>query len=227
MNFETELTSLLEAYFPEIGEGPVRKLLLFYREVLKWNTGINLVSRKEPGRTVIRLILDSLFLLKVLEGNERALDIGSGAGFPGVPLLIVSGMSMVLAEARRKRAAFLNHVIHLLNLDQGRVVNESICVDSVGRLGLFGAVWAKAALPIQSLFSIGQMCLQPGGSLILFHPFRDKKERRRVEGLAEAYGFLPPVFNVYSCPDLYLTRTLTVCRKAEEGRITGVEGDEI
>jgi len=216
MNYEEELRHLLKRYFPEVEPAHGEKILLFYREVLKWNRSINLVSRKDPEKTVERLIVDSLFLLRILEENRRILDIGSGAGFPSIPILLCLNVEIVMAESRKKKVAFLNHVVQLLNLKNARVIGETVSDTSIRKLGRFDAFWAKAALPLEALFSMGASCLYPGGKLVLFRPFEGRKERKLLENMAESHGFSPPVSGVYSCPELYLTRTLTVCQKNED-----------
>ena len=214
MRREPELGSLLERYFPDVGPKQRERLLLFHREVLKWNAGINLISRKAPALTAARLLIDSLFLLEVLDGDGRVLDIGAGAGFPSIPVGIVQEMELVLVEARRKRAAFLNHLVHLLDLQQIRVIPERVRDDAFLRdLGKFDFFWSKAALPLKTLFALSETCLTEGGRLVLFRSFQEKRERNTLKKLAESHGFSPPISRVYSCPDLFLTRTLTLCRK--------------
>jgi len=213
MNYEEELRRLLKRYFPEIEPARWGKILLFYHEVLKWNEGINLISRRNPEKTALKLVLDSLFLLKVLEGNERVLDVGSGAGFPAFPVLLCLDIEVVMAESRRKKAVFLNHVIRLLGLKNARVIGEKVTAETVHKLGKFDVFWAKAALPLETIFSLGKECLDPGGKLILFRPFMERRKKRLLENMAKTHGFSPPTFGIYSCTELYLTRTLTVCQK--------------
>jgi len=213
MEDEIYLEGLIRKTFPEIGTDFFPKIRIYYREVLKWNRVINLISRKQPGTTAVRLIIDALFLTKVLKGNERILDIGTGAGFPGIPVLLSSNVEMVLAESRQKRVAFLNQIVQLLRLTRAQVIHEMVDENSATKLGRFHMLWSKAALSLESLFSLGQVCLDAGGRLVLFHPFQGKKEKKLLKALAEAKGFSIPVFRVYSCPELCLTRTLTVCQK--------------
>ncbi len=105
-------------------------LELYCRELWRWNARVNLVARHTaPADLVVNHFLDSLTLVRVLArtpgaaGSGRVLDIGSGAGFPGLVLaLAMGGYRFILVEARQKRCAFLAHMIRLLGLDNVELV---------------------------------------------------------------------------------------------------------
>lgn len=90
-------------------------------ELLHWNRKINLTAITDPRDIAIRHFLDSLAPAKFIPDRVRLLDIGSGAGFPGIPLKIVkSSVSVLLIDGTRKKINFLKHVIRSLGLDQSR-----------------------------------------------------------------------------------------------------------
>src|SRR5260370_21820863 len=101
-------------------EGSILEQFLRYRqELLDWNTRMNLTAITDPEEVLIKHLLDSLSVLKVYDNpRTRLLDIGSGAGFPGLPLKIVRPQwQVVLLEATRKKVAFLQHMIETLQLE--------------------------------------------------------------------------------------------------------------
>src|SRR5947209_8710675 len=97
----------------------LERLFLYRQELLDWNTRMNLTAIIDPGEVLIKHFLDSLSLLMACDGVAlRVLDIGSGAGFPGLPLAIVRPQWQVtLLEATGKRVTFLRHVIATLKLE--------------------------------------------------------------------------------------------------------------
>ena len=100
-------------------ERPFLQQFLRYRqELLDWNTRMNLTAITDPGEVLIKHFLDSLSLLIVYDRpGTRLLDIGAGAGFPGLPLKIVRPhWRVVLLEATGKKVTFLQHVIETLQL---------------------------------------------------------------------------------------------------------------
>ncbi len=214
MNREMKLIENIRLCHPDIYQVSESSLIIFYREILKWNKTLNLVSRKDPERATMRLIIDSLYLRHVIEGNEVILDIGAGAGFPSIPLMLChDACEIVMAESRKKRAAFLQHIIYLLKIDNASVVCETVSEDFFKDYESFDIIWAKAALPLKRLFVLGKRGLKKGGKLVFFRSFEKKDERERLRRAATEHGYTPPSQNVYSCPDLYLTRTITVCRR--------------
>src|SRR5256885_9467412 len=92
---------------------------LYPQNLFDGNTRINLTAITDLGEVLLKHFLDSLSLLMVCDGVElRVLDIGSGAGFPGLPMAIVRPQWQVtLLEATGKRVTFLRHVIETLKLE--------------------------------------------------------------------------------------------------------------
>ncbi|MBR2125080.1 MAG: 16S rRNA (guanine(527)-N(7))-methyltransferase RsmG [Acetobacter sp.] len=87
------------------------RLELFVTLLQKWNTHINLVSLGDMQKLWERHILDSLQIAPFLQGQESFIDMGSGGGFPGVVLGLVTGIPGVLIESHQKKVAFLREVI--------------------------------------------------------------------------------------------------------------------
>lgn len=101
----------------------VDQFLTYLELLLKWNRKMNLTALRAPEEIISRHFLDSLLLIPYLPEKGRLLDIGSGAGFPGLPLKIARpGLSVDLAEATDKKVSFLKEVIRCLGLQGIRVL---------------------------------------------------------------------------------------------------------
>ena len=101
----------------------------YYSELLVWNKKFNLTRIVDYSGVQIRHFFDSLTIVQALNSellkNGHFLDIGSGAGFPGIPLKIMfPGIKLTLIEATQKKAIFLNHIVQTLELDSVTVYNE-------------------------------------------------------------------------------------------------------
>lgn len=102
-----------------IGENHAEQFMLYLTHLIEWNKSINLTTIIDPKEIIIKHFIDSLAALATtgFPQNCRVLDVGSGGGFPGIPLKIMrSDMRVVLVEPVQKKCSFLNSVIGLLKL---------------------------------------------------------------------------------------------------------------
>jgi len=102
-------------------------LSLFERELVDWNTRFNLTAIRDPHEIHIKHFLDSLTCLMALRESpgDRLIDVGTGAGFPGIPIkLVYPNMQLTLVESVGKKADFCRHVVNILDLHGVEVVQE-------------------------------------------------------------------------------------------------------
>ncbi len=144
--------------------------------LLKWQRVQRLVGSSDPDWIVENLFLDSLLFLQALpEGVTSAADLGSGAGFPGIPIKIVSpGLSMTLIEGRERRVSFLSAVLRELALPEIRVVSgrgEDVAAEGKAS---FGAVLLRCAGDPSEVVPVARKLLDPGGVVIVAGPPRKR-----------------------------------------------------
>lgn len=124
----TELDPLLEAGASALGVPLTAeqrsRLLQLVAELMEWNGRFNLTAIREPAGIVRKHLLDSLAVQPFLKG-ERIADVGTGPGFPGLPLAVVNpARRFTLVEATAKKARFVEHAAAALGLDNVEVVNS-------------------------------------------------------------------------------------------------------
>ena len=136
-----------------------------YAETLRtWQPRINLVSNKSLDDLWRRHFLDSAQLAKWVSPDMRVIDLGSGAGFPGLVLSIVTGAPVVLAESDTRKCAFLREVRRLTNANaeiaEGRIED----LDTVEMTdGPFDIVVARALAPLADLIGHAERLMKPDG----------------------------------------------------------------
>jgi 16S rRNA (guanine527-N7)-methyltransferase len=149
-----------------------REQFLRYREeLLDWNTRVNLTAITNPGEVLIKHFLDSLSLLLVYDKPQaNLLDIGTGAGFPGLALKIVRPQwQVVLLEATGKKVTFLRHVIETLHLTGVEAVHgraEELAGKPQYRAA-FNVVTARAVAALPTLLEYSAPFCHVGGEIIL------------------------------------------------------------
>ena len=149
---DIEFCGALEGLREELGlvldEAAQRKLLAHYRLLVKWNRRMNLTTLRDPQEIAVRHFGESLFLAREL-GIETGtvLDVGSGAGFPGLPVAAVRrGLQVTLLEAGQRKSVFLREVSR--EWGNVRVLNERLeAVSGSWDLSVMRAVAVRGTLP--------------------------------------------------------------------------------
>jgi len=147
-------------------------MLEYYRElVLVANKKLNLVSRRNVDEVLRNLIAESLLPLdwEICRLKSPVIDIGSGAGIPGVPLKITRlGLDVLLVESNRRKCLFLRKTINSLHLTGIDVVNdraENVC-QQAEFINFFNTLVSRATAPLADLLIWGEALLCGGGELI-------------------------------------------------------------
>lgn len=160
----------------------IHAFISYLHELRRWNRRVNLTSIEDEREIVIRHFLDSLTPLEVLGKAWKVLDVGSGAGFPGIPLKIVRpDLSVVLIDSSKKKVAFERHIIRTLRLEgieaiHGRVEGLACTMPRV-----FDAVISRAFSRVAMLASLSAPLLKPGGFLVAMKGPRWKEELEGVQ----------------------------------------------
>jgi len=166
------------------------QLLQLRHELLDWNTRINLTAITDPEEVLLKHVLDSLSLLEVYHTQQaRVLDIGSGAGFPGLPLAIARpGWEIVLLEATGKKVHFQRHIIQELALHNVAAIHgraEELAHRAEYRAS-FDLVTARAVAALPHLLEYAAPFLRPGAQILL--PRKGDLPEELAEGKRAAHA---------------------------------------
>jgi 16S rRNA (guanine527-N7)-methyltransferase len=125
---ETAAIAHLLQPFIQLDETRLRAISIYIDLLLKWNARINLTAIREPNEIVQRHFGESLFAAKYLLDQhlpQAAIDLGSGAGFPGVPFaMLAPEVGVTLIESQQKKATFLKELIYALGLKNVKVFSD-------------------------------------------------------------------------------------------------------
>lgn len=143
--------------------------LVRYRDlVVAWNDRVRLVSRSDGDRVLSKHVLESLLLLKhIPEDTERLADIGSGGGFPGIPIQVLRpDLRVSLIESARMKTLFLKEAVKQLGLDRTEVLHERAEDVAKRDQEAFDVVTSRAVADLGRVWSLAAPLLKTGGLMV-------------------------------------------------------------
>jgi 16S rRNA (guanine527-N7)-methyltransferase len=191
-------------------------LTIFLDELFEWNKKINLTGLSSTDRIIKDLLIDSMIPSPFLPDHGRYLDVGSGAGFPGIPLVILKpGLEVQFVESNSKKAAFMMHVFRLLKLRQVQLINGRI-EENESRLHPEGyhVITARAVAPLGQVLKWCSPHLASKGMLINFQGSHFAEALKNGEEMVSKYNLLLHKKIPYTLPGKDSPRTLLVFLKA-------------
>jgi 16S rRNA (guanine527-N7)-methyltransferase len=178
---------LLKRGFIELGIAPEAEIIaafeLYRQELKKWNQVHNITAITDDHEIVMKHFLDSLLYLKAIPAAARTIcDVGSGGGFPGLPIAIVRpDLGMTLIEPNRKKAGFLKQLRRLLDRKDIEVIEDRI--DDVAERQ-FDVVLTRATFTAAELINKAGHAVGPGGLLLLS---KGPKYEEEIPAIPDAY----------------------------------------
>ena len=186
-----------------LSEEQKTQFLQYYELLVEWNSFMNLTAITEFDQVITKHFLDSLSLVKVCDVAQagRILDVGTGAGFPGMPLAILCPQTeFVLLDALRKRIDFLNEVIETLGLTNVTAVHaraEDFAKDS--RTSFDMAV-SRAVADLRTLSELAVPMVKVGGCFLAMKAADCAEEVQSAAHAFEVLGVGEPEMLSYTVP---------------------------
>ncbi|HIJ41906.1 MAG TPA: 16S rRNA (guanine(527)-N(7))-methyltransferase RsmG [Deltaproteobacteria bacterium] len=190
-------------------------LNLYLDELVKWNRKINLTGLRSRQKMIHELLLDSLLPIPYLPVQGRFLDVGSGAGFPSIPLRICfSGPVFHLVEPILKKTNFLKQVIRLAGLKdieviRGRVEDLDGVIEGEG----YNVVLSRGLSLDSQVLSCCAALLAKEALLFTFQGTSKQFHQERLVGEGKKHGFSLQESIPYTVPGVALPRRLVIFKK--------------
>jgi 16S rRNA (guanine527-N7)-methyltransferase len=198
-------------------------LIQHLRFVLEYNKKVNLTSIDDYDAGILLHVEDSLSALPEIQDapDGKMADIGSGGGFPGIPLAVASGRETLLIESVKKKAAALREFLLEVEL------NDQICVSdmrseevALQQAGLYAVVTARAVSELAVLVELASPLLQLGGRLIALKGTPEASELAQGMVAAQCVGMEQSSLRKFLLSDGATQRTLIAYTKVAEPTIT-------
>lgn len=191
---------------------------IYEQELLQWNEKFNLTAIRDPEGVRTRHFLDSLTCLIEMRDHppQRLIDVGTGAGFPGIPLKIVlPAMHLTLVESIGKKAQFCSHIAEILNLDHVDVLTNR--AEEVGHMPAhresydWAVARAVAALPVLVEYLLP--LVKVGGFMLALKGESGPQEAQSAERACQLLGGKLKKITPVTLPGVTEQRYLVVIQK--------------
>lgn len=167
-----------------------QKLLDYVALVEKWNKVYNLTAVREVDKMLTHHLLDSLAVVPHVATAKTILDVGSGAGLPGIPLaLALPGTHVTLLDSNHKKAAFLNQAAIELKLNNVAVICER--VEKYQLKQMFSIVISRAFSDLPEFVALAGSLVAPGGTLLAMKGVNPFEEIAQLKGGFKLCGVTP------------------------------------
>ncbi len=203
----------------EVDPEKIEQFTIHALELVKWTQKINLTSITEPKEIATKHFLDSIVPASYIPPHARLLDVGSGGGFPGIPLkVLIPSLSVKLIDAVRKKVSFLNHVIRLLHLTN--IEADHTRADNMDQAHQFDVIISRALFSLEELVLRALPLLAKQGLIIAFkgrvseawteyeHLCAIKDQRISID----VKNILEVDFKDYTLPEMKTERTLIIIK---------------
>lgn len=195
----------------------LEQLRIYLEELQVWNARTNLTGLKNPRDLVIKHFLDSLAVLPYINAAASLVDLGSGAGFPGLVLKLARpALNLTLVEARQKKAAFLEYLVSRLGLTGVEVAQTHLTITLARKWETkVDAVVSRATFLLPRFLELAEPLLAKGGlALALKSVHLAGLELETAISACPLLGLKPLEQHIYQLPISGEPRLVVTCRKA-------------
>ena len=218
-NFNDNLKRLLNEINVNITEKQILKFYEYMNLLLEWNEKINLTAITEQNEIILKHFVDCLTIQKYIENNNNIVDIGTGAGFPGIPLAIMNNKNkFVLVDSLNKRINFLNDVkekLELENVDAIHARAEEFCQNKMYR-EKFDIAVSRAVANLSVLAEYLLPAIKVGGKVICMKGSKIDEELNDAKFALKELGGNVILRKEFCLPGTDMKRNIIIVKKIKE-----------
>lgn len=189
--FHKEIAEELENISVQLKDEQIERLYKYMNLIIEWNEKINLTSITNPKDIIVKHFIDSLTVLQYINNDNKVIDVGTGAGFPGIPLAISKENSNItLLDSLNKRINFLKEVSSKLNINN--VITIHGRAEEIGRMKQhrenYDIAVSRAVAPLNILLEYLLPLVKVGGQCICMKGPNYKEEMKDINNALKKLG---------------------------------------
>ena len=201
-----------------LDKNQLNQFIKYYEILVEWNSFMNLTTITEFDEVILKHFLDSISIVKGVDFSKMhtVIDVGTGAGFPGIPLKIVyPHLRITLLDSLNKRIKFLNEVILSLNLEEIKTIHGR-AEDYAKQLEYRESYDLCVSRAVANLSSLTEYCLpyvKTGGTFISYKSGTVQEEAKEAEKAIKILGGQLKDITYFQLPDSEIDRSLVIIDK--------------
>ena len=217
--FSNKILNKIKFLNTKLNDFQIIQLFNYMNLLIEWNEKINLTAITNPDEIIIKHFIDSVTINEFIEKNSKIIDIGTGAGFPGIPLKIVrEDISITLMDSLNKRIVFLEEIIKKLDLKKVETVHAR--AEELGNNKLyrqkFDYATSRAVAPLNYLLEYMMPFVKVGGCCICMKGSNIEEELKEAESaIIKLGGKIENIWN-FKLPETDIERNIIIIRKIKD-----------
>lgn len=214
--FSSNLKEKLNRISIEISSEQAENFYNYMNLLLEWNEKINLTAITEQNEVILKHFVDSATILKFIENDMKIVDVGTGAGFPGIPLNIINNKpKYTLVDSLNKRINFLNDVIDKIELENITAVHSRIEDFAKNNKESYDIATSRAVASLNILLEYLLPLVKVGGMCICMKGSNIKEEIENSTKALEILGGKIEKIEEIILPDSDIVRNIIIVRKVK------------
>ncbi len=215
-----EFTNRMQELAKKIGillnEKQINKFYIYMNLLLDWNEKINLTAITEPSEIILKHFIDSITIEKYINKNTTLIDVGTGAGFPGIPLKIIrDDIEIVLLDSLQKRVNFLQETIKNLELTKIEAIHSRVEEFSRNKAKResFDYATSRAVANLSTLSEYLIPLVKVNGKCICMKGSEIKDELEQSQNAISVLGGIIENVDNFLLPESDITRNVIIIKK--------------
>lgn len=214
--FEEEMSKKSKILGVRFSVEQIEQFYKYMNLLIEWNEKMNLTAITEPKEIILKHFIDSITILKYIDDNSKLVDVGTGAGFPGVPLSIMNPtLKITLVDSLNKRLIFLQEVVKELNLKNIEIVHAR--AEEFGQnknyREKFDIATSRAVANLATLSEYLVPLVKIGGKIISMKASNAKEEINDAQKAIEVLGGKIEKIEEFDLPESDIGRTIIIIDK--------------
>ena len=216
--FSEKLKNKIKQINIELQERQLYKFYLYMNLLLEWNEKMNLTAITEPNDVILKHFVDCLTIGKYVSEGQRIIDVGTGAGFPGIPVNILKNeLDVTLLDSLNKRIVFLQEVINNLKLKNIKAIHARVeeFAQNKGKREKYDIATSRAVAPLNVLLEYLLPLVKVNGICICMKG-SNKEEINEANNALKILGAEIEKVENLILPESDIERNIIIVRKIKE-----------